>query len=79
MEEALAVARKMVENFFEDRDRRHTAKQLYDAFTMMGDDPWIEPFGGAAEPPERFSAWGYAKEYSKRLCQKGKSKKEKAS
>jgi hypothetical protein len=76
-EEALAVARKMVEDFFHDRNRRHTAKQLYDAFTMMGDDPWIESFGGAAQPPEKFSAWAYAKEYTKRLCQRGKSKKEK--
>jgi len=76
-EEALTVARNMVEGFFENRNRRHTAKQLYDAFTMMGDDPWIEPFGGAAEPPERFSAWAFAKAYTKCLCQKGKSKKEK--
>ena len=65
--EALAAARKMVEDFFADPEQDMTPTQAYEAYTMMGDDPWIEAFGGAPAPKTRFSAWGHAKKHSKRL------------
>jgi len=65
--EALAASRKMVEDFFADPEQDITPTQAYEAYTMMGDDPWIEAFGGASAPETRFSAWGYAREYSERL------------
>jgi tetratricopeptide (TPR) repeat protein len=69
-EEALAASQKLVKDFFEDADLGQTAKELYDGYVMMGDDPWIEAFGGAVAPPERFSAWAFAKDYAERISKK---------
>jgi hypothetical protein len=66
-EEALAAAKKMVEGFFEDSEPGMNPAEAYEAYTMGGDDPWIEAFGGSTPPETRFSAWGYAKELSERL------------
>jgi hypothetical protein len=65
--EALAASRKLVEDFFADSESGTTHAEAYEAYTMMGDDPWIEAFGGAPAPKTRFSAWGHAKEHSKQL------------
>lgn len=64
-EEALAASRKIVEDFFEDGDPCTPSKEAYQAYIMMGDDPYIIPLGAAPWPSTRFSAWGYAKEYTK--------------
>jgi hypothetical protein len=65
--EALAAARKMVEDFFVDAEPGTTPAEAYEAYTMGGDDPWIEAYGGAIAPETRFSAWAYARDYSERL------------
>ena len=33
---------------------------IFEGYSIFGDDPVIEPFGGADEPQTRFSAWRYA-------------------
>jgi hypothetical protein len=59
-EEAIEVCRKIVEAFFTGQEGG-SAKDLYSAYTQYGEDPFIETGG--------FSAWYYAKELSKKLCQ----------
>ena len=78
-EEAVGVSQKIVEDFFADTEPGQTAKQLYDGYVMYGDDPWIVAFGGADQPPKRFSAWAYAKEYANRICKQKNQNKEKKS
>jgi hypothetical protein len=78
-EEAVAASKKMVEDFFAETEPGQTAKQLYDGYVMYGDDPWIVAVGGADQPPKRFSARSYAKEYAERICRKENQNKEKKS
>jgi len=69
-EEALAAAKRMVEEFFGDDIVGETAEELFEGYTMMGDDPFIVPFAGASVPKSHFSAWDYAKEYAEHLVAK---------
>lgn len=66
-EEALAAAKGLVEDFFQEVRPGQTAKGLYQSYMMLGDDPFIIAFGGAATPEPRFSAWNYAKQHAEEL------------
>lgn len=66
-EEAVAAAKRLIEEFFDCDISEKTAEELFEGYMMMGDDPFIFPVGGAPEPPDRFSAWDYAKAYAERL------------
>ena len=66
-EEAIAAAKKMVDDFFED-SKGTPAEESYEGFTMMGDDPFIVAFGGAPCPENHFSAWDYALEVANRVA-----------
>ena len=68
-DEALNAAKKVVEAFFGEKSVGQTEDQLYEGYMSFGDDPWIVSFGGAPEPPTRFSAWDYAKEVSRKFSQ----------
>jgi len=67
-EEALAVAQRAVEAFFEGKGEKQ-ADEIYDDYISFGDDPFIVPFGGAERPDTPFSAWDYAKGYAERIAQ----------
>ena len=64
-EEAVAAARRMVD---EDLHELHAAglspESLFDQYTHFGRDPFVVPDDGV----QRFSAWDYARERSRRVC-----------
>jgi hypothetical protein len=60
-EEAIAVAKRIVDEFLMSGDRTgSTADQLLSAYRMYGDDPRI--------PGSSFSAWGYAEQRCRKIC-----------
>ena len=66
-EEALDAAKKIVEASVAE-SAGTDARDLYQTYTSFGEDPFIVPFGGAAPPESRFSAWDYAKTCAERLA-----------
>jgi len=67
-EEALAVCRRLVENWLQEGYCPGiSAQELYDGYVMYGDDPFIVVVGGTDESA-KFSAWDYAKERSRVIC-----------
>jgi hypothetical protein len=62
LEQAKEITRKSVL-----RHKGASADETYENYTDFGSDPFIQAIGGAPEPKERYSAWGYADLYSKEL------------
>jgi hypothetical protein len=46
-----------------------TANELYRAYTTFGKEPWICCLGPIAKNEGQFSAWDYAKEQAKIMCE----------
>ena len=69
LEEALTVCRRLVENWLREGYRPGiSAQALYDGYVMYGDDPFIVVVDGTDESA-KFSAWDYAKERSRQICE----------
>src|SRR5580698_6001814 len=67
-EAALAAARAIVDRFLLFTYRPGmTADELYGHYTDFGDDPFIR----SDDPSCVFSAWDYAKERSREICEAG--------
>ena len=63
-EDALEVARKITfESVVENQSV--TAAETLKNYKGFGDDPFIQPFGGAPRPEENYSAWTTAEMLSK--------------
>jgi len=65
-EEALAVAKGMVDAFLKKEHRRGmTAEQLYNRYIDYGSDPFLR-----SDDPNtpKFSAWDYAKQRCQEIC-----------
>ena len=71
-EEAVAVCREIVDDWLESHNNPGmTAKDLYEAYVMFGEDPFVLPTDHATAVDKTlwsFSAWNYAKERAKMLC-----------
>lgn len=64
-DEAIAAARKVVDDFLEracEPGMSHDA--LFQSYTSFGTDPFIVP----DDPECRFSAWDYARQRCRALC-----------
>jgi hypothetical protein len=46
-----------------------TANELYRAYATFGEEPWISCPSTITESEDRFSAWDYAKEQAKIMCE----------
>jgi hypothetical protein len=69
-ERAIAACRGIVDKSLEEGYRPGiSAKKLYDHYASFGDDPFVVVLDGADERAE-FSAWSYAKERCRIICQK---------
>jgi hypothetical protein len=69
VQEAVAVCRGIVdESLVEVYRPGISAKELYDLYVSFGDDPFIVVVDGGDERAE-FSAWDYAKERCRFICQ----------
>jgi hypothetical protein len=62
-EEAVAACKGIVEEFFSKLENKHPFKELWEGYTMFGEDPFIE----TDDVNCTFSAWGYAKQRCKDL------------
>ena len=63
----MSKARQIVDEFLEHAyEPGMTEDYLWMKYTMFGEDPFIV----GEEVPERFSAWDYAKERCKDICEK---------
>lgn len=68
MEEALAGARRIVDDFLAEACQpQMTASELFAHFKMFGADPWIVPPNDDG-PTVPFSAWDYARERCGAIC-----------
>ncbi len=73
---ALAAAKKVVDDYLkEHHGPGNVAAQLYDGYTMFGEDPFIVGDPPSGEAP--FSAWDYAKKRCEELCGEKIAKKKK--
>jgi len=68
-EAAIAAAKAIVDDFLLPADPALTAEELFDNYTMFGEDPFIIPNG----PYGIFSAWDYAEQRCKEICADNKS------
>lgn len=69
VQEAVAACRGIVDTSLEEGYRPGiSAKELYDHYVNFGDDPFIVVLDSADERAE-FSAWSYAKERCRVICQ----------
>ncbi|GLK74749.1 hypothetical protein GCM10008171_00010 [Methylopila jiangsuensis] len=59
LEAAVAACRKIVDTFLQDNPAK-TADELYEHYTLFGQDPWIMRPASASDTP-LFSAWDYAR------------------
>ena len=62
-ESATAACRRIVDEFLQQAAAKCTAQELYEGYTMFGEDPWIE----SDDPECKFSAWTYARQRSAEL------------
>lgn len=67
-QEALEVAKEIVDEFFKDAKPNASAEELYRSYVMFGEDPWIAAFGAAPAIAPRFSAWTYAAALSRAIA-----------
>jgi hypothetical protein len=66
LDAAIAAARALVDDYLETaRKPGMTARELFENYTMFGEDPFIV---GLGQPGESFSAWEYAKRRCEELC-----------
>lgn len=63
-DDALRLARKIVEASLSAYEPGMTAEQMFDAYTSFGEDPFIVPATDAGH----FSAWEYAAQRCKEIC-----------
>jgi hypothetical protein len=67
-QEAVAAAKRIIDEFLDPaHEPWMTAEELYQGYTMFGEDPFIVP----DDPTGHFSAWNYAKERCAMLERKG--------
>jgi len=65
-EHALAKCRSIVEECLAEQLKPGmAAEELYAAYMMFGEDPWIS---AVPEDAARFSAWEYARARSREIC-----------
>ena len=70
-EEALAAARKIVDDFLDSAYKPGmSGSALYASYTAFGDDPFIVSSSGSEDV--KFSAWDYARVRSNKICLKEK-------
>jgi hypothetical protein len=71
-EEAVLVCREIVDDWLESHKKPGmTAKNLYDLYTLFGEDPFVLPTDrdtAVAQAKWKFRAWAYAKKRAKVLC-----------
>ena len=66
-EDALAKCEAIVEECLQEQFQPGaTADGLYNAYMMLGEDPWISE---TPEGTQRFSAWKYARKRSREICE----------
>ncbi len=71
LEEAISACRRLVDLSLQEAYRPGmTADALYSCYTSFGDDPFIVVIGGAGEDAAKFSAWDYARERCREICDK---------
>lgn len=63
-DDALRLARKIVDESLPAYQPGMTADQMFDAYKAFGEDPFIVP----ATDTSRFSAWEYAAQLCKEMC-----------
>jgi len=64
-EEAVSACKKIVDEFLEKGYKKGmTFKELYEGYTMFGEDPFVY----TKDKTCFFSAWSYAKKRSAELC-----------
>lgn len=65
LDEAVTACKRIVDSYLRDNFKPGiSARDLYENYTMFGDDPFIlSEFGDGG-----FSAWHYAKERCEQLC-----------
>ncbi len=69
LEDALSRCRQIVDDFLlADFRAGMTADALYERYTAFGEDPFIVVIGGTDEAA-RFSAWDYAKQRCRAICE----------
>ena len=62
---AVTKCKAIVDDFLESAiEPNMTSEQLYNSYTMYGDDPYID-----GETDKHFSAWKYAEEKSKEMIE----------
>jgi hypothetical protein len=68
-EEALAVCRGIVDQYLAEKYTPGTSvKALYDDYVCFGEDPFIVVLDGV-DDRAKFSAWDYAKERCREMCE----------
>ena len=64
---AVAACKRIVDEYLKDAFKPGmTEQELYQAYTMFGEDPFIVAVGDI-DNPMRFSAWDYARERCRAL------------
>jgi hypothetical protein len=70
-EEAIAACKRIVDEHLEHSFKPGVAEQeLYESYTMFGEDPFVVPVDSADEAVH-FSAWDYARERCRALTSAG--------
>ena len=68
-EEAIECAKRIVDSFLvHSYQTGITKEKLFQQYKNFGDDPFISP----AEPSRDFSAWDYARDRCRQICEEGK-------
>ncbi|CAN0619565.1 conserved protein of unknown function [Burkholderia multivorans] len=64
---ALGTARRIVDECLSElHEEGMTAGDLFERYTLFGEDPWLVPWDGGPTVP--FSAWDYARERCGAIC-----------
>ncbi len=66
-EEAIAECKSRVDGWLATENKPGMqAEQLYERYTIFGEDPWV--LGGKLNDPVPFRAWDYARRRCAELC-----------
>jgi hypothetical protein len=61
---AVAACKRIVDEFLNSSEKGRTAKQLFETYRAMGEDPWIQ----TSDPQCAFSAWTYAEQRCREIA-----------